>query len=404
MCNLLASLSGLCHNLQLQVKEPEMEKHHFAKAKLLQGNEACVNGALYAGVRFFAGYPITPSTEIAEGMARELPRVGGKFIQMEDEIGSIAAVIGASNAGLKAMTATSGPGYSLMVENIGYAYMTETPCVIVNVQRGGPSTGLPTKISQSDTMQARWGTHGDYTAITVAPSTVKECFEETVRAVNLSERFRTPVTVLSDEVLGHMREMMLMPGKGEVEVVERHKPDVPSDWYRHFEITPSMVSPMASFGEGYRFNISGLTHDQDGYPTASAVEIKEKLDKLRLKIERFADETVKIQTDMMDDAHIAVFSYGTVGQSARQAVKMARERRIKVGAIRPLTIWPFPEERIREMLLDIRKVIVAELNMGQLVHEIRKIAPRHTDVFFMGRYDGEVMTPQQILDKIREVK
>jgi 2-oxoglutarate ferredoxin oxidoreductase subunit alpha len=373
------------------------------KTVLLQGNEACVAGALYAGAEFFAGYPITPSTEIAEGMAREMPKIGAKFIQMEDEIGSIAAVIGASNAGCKSMTATSGPGYSLMLENIGYAYMTETPCVIVNVQRGGPSTGLPTKISQSDTMQARWGTHGDYTSITVAPSTVRGCFEETVRAFNLAEKFRTPVTILTDEVLGHMREMMVVPEEDEIEIYERHRPDVPNEWYRHFEITPSLVGPMASFGDGYRYNITGLTHDQDGFPTAIPKEIKEKLDKLRKKILRYADEIYKMRLEMMDDAHVAVLSYGSVARTALQAVKIARKRRIKVGAVQLQTIWPFPDQQLRDMLRGIRKVIVAELNMGQLVHEVQRIAPRGTEVVSLGRYDGEVMTPQQILDKIREV-
>jgi len=374
-----------------------------SKARLLQGNEACLQGALYAGAQFFAGYPITPSTEIAEGMARELPKRGGRFIQMEDEIGSIAAVIGASNAGLKSMTATSGPGFSLMQENIGYAYMTETPCVIINVQRGGPSTGLPTKISQSDTMQARWGTHGDYTSITLAPSTVRGCFEEVVHAFNLAEKFRTPVVVLGDEVLGHMREMMNIPEEGELEVSPRPKPDVPPEWYKHFEITPSLVGPMASFGQGYRYNISGLTHDEEGFPTAKPAQITAKLEKLRRKIDRYADEIIRIRTEMMDDAHIAVFSYGTVARSAMQAVKFARARRIKVGAIQPLTIWPFPDAQLREMLSGVRKVIVAELNMGQLVNEVRRVAPRHTEVVALNRYDGEMMTPQQILDRIREV-
>ncbi len=381
-----------------------MSNHKTERARLLQGNEACMRGALYAGVSFFAGYPITPSTEIAEGLARELPKIGGKFIQMEDEIGSIAAVIGASNAGCKSMTATSGPGFSLMQENIGYAYMTETPCVIVNVQRGGPSTGLPTKVSQSDLMQARWGTHGDYTAIAVAPSSVKECFEETIRAFNLSERFRTPVTVLTDEVLGHMREMMVMPEEGELEVVNRIKPDVPADWYKHFDMTANFVSPMAAFGEGYRFNVTGLTHDQAGFPTNVPSEIKEKLEKLKNKIERFTDEIAKIRTEMMDDAKIAVISSGTVARAAIQATRIARAGRIHVGAIQPLTIWPFPDAQIRQLLTNVRKVVVAELNMGQLVHEIRRIAPDHTEVHFLGRYDGEVMTPQQIVEKIKEVK
>lgn len=374
-----------------------------SKARLLQGNEACMLGALYAGVEFFGGYPITPSTEIAEGMAREMPKRGGKFIQMEDEIASMASIIGASNAGCKSMTATSGPGFSLMQENLGYAYMTETPCVVINVQRGGPSTGLPTKVGQSDTMQARWGTHGDYTSITVAPSSVEGCFYETVRAFNLAERFRTPVIVLLDEVMAHMREMMVVPEEGEIEVFKRHRPDVPREWYRHFEITPSLVSPMASFGQGYRYNVSGLTHDQDGFPTAKPKEIVDKLNKLRRKIERYSDEIIKLRTEKMEDAHIAVFSYGIVARTAFQAVKMARERRIKVGAIQPLTIWPFPDEQLRDMLKNVRKVIVAELNMGQLVHEIRRVAPRHTEVIPLQRYDGNVMTPSEIFDKIREV-
>ncbi len=374
-----------------------------SKARLLQGNEACMLGALYAGVEFFGGYPITPSTEIAEGMAREMPKRGGKFIQMEDEIASMASIIGASNAGCKSMTATSGPGFSLMQENLGYAYMTETPCVVINVQRGGPSTGLPTKVGQSDTMQARWGTHGDYTSITVAPSSVEGCFYETVRAFNLAERFLTPVIVLLDEVMAHMREMMVVPEEGEIEVFKRHRPDVPREWYRHFEITPSLVSPMASFGQGYRYNVSGLTHDQDGFPTAKPKEIVDKLNKLRRKIERYSDEIIKLRTEKMEDAHIAVFSYGIVARTAFQAVKMARERRIKVGAIQPLTIWPFPDEQLRDMLKNVRKVIVAELNMGQLVHEIRRVAPRHTEVIPLQRYDGNVMTPSEIFDKIREV-
>ena len=251
-------------------------------------------------------------------------------------------------------------------------------------------------------MQARWGPHGDYTSITVAPSTVEGCFHETVRAFNLAERFRTPVTILLDEVLGHMREMMVIPEEGEIEVAKRHKPDVPSEWYRHFEITPSLVSPMASFGQGYRYNVSGLTHDQDGFPTAKSKEIVDKLNKLRRKIERYADEITKIRLEKMEDAHIAVFSYGTVARTAFQAIKMARERRIKVGAIQPLTNWPFPDEQLRDILKHVRKVIVAELNMGQIVHEVRRVAPRHTEVISLQRYDGNVMTPQQIHEKIRE--
>lgn len=381
-----------------------MANSNTSVRQLMQGNEASTLGALYAGCRFFGGYPITPSTEIAEGMARLLPREGGHFIQMEDEIASMASVIGASCAGVKSMTATSGPGFSLMQENIGYAYMTEVPCVIVNVQRGGPSTGLPTKIAQSDTMQARWGTHGDYQAIAVAPASVRECFEQTVKAFNFSERFRTPVIVLSDEVLGHMREMITIPEPGEIEVFDRERPDVPSEWYHHYEVTPTLVSPMAGMGEGYRFHVTGLTHDQEGFPTAKPAEIKNKLDKLRNKILRFTDELTQLETEFIDDAGIVVLAYGTTARAARQAVHMAREKRIKAGLIRPITIWPFPEEQIVELLAKARRVLVVELNMGQLVHEIRRIAPRHCKVAQLNRYDGEVLNPVEIFKRILEVK
>lgn len=383
-----------------------MPHSNKSERRLMQGNEACVHGALYAGCRFFAGYPITPSTEVAEGMARLLPRYGGRFIQMEDEIASIGAVIGASCAGAKAMTATSGPGFSLMQENIGYAYITETPCVIVNVQRGGPSTGLPTKIAQSDTMQARWGPHGDYTSITVAPASVHECFEQTIKAFDFSERFRTPVIVLSDEVMGHMREMIFLPKEGELEIVNREKPDVPHEWYHHFEITPNLVSPMASMGDGYRFHVTGLIHDQEGFPTAKPVEIKAKLDKLRNKIMRFTDELLQLETEMMEDAGICIIAYGMAARAARQAVHMARDKRIKVGLIRPITIWPFPEEKIRELLdaAHVRRALVVELNMGQMAMEIERIAPRHCKVVRLNRYDGEVLNPVEIFKKILEVK
>jgi 2-oxoglutarate ferredoxin oxidoreductase subunit alpha len=372
--------------------------------KLMQGNEACAQGALYAGCRFFAGYPITPSTEIAEGLARLLPRYGGRFIQMEDEIASMAAIIGASCAGVKSMTATSGPGFSLMQENLGYAFMAEVPCVVVDVQRGGPSTGLPTKIAQADTMQARWGTHGDYESIVLAPASVRECFEQTIKAFNFSERFRTPAIVLSDEVLGHMREMVTVPAPGDIEVVDRLKPDVPPEWYHHFEITPRLVSPMASFGEGYRFNITGLTHDQEGFPTANPKEIKEKLDKLKYKIVRFVDELVQVETEMVDDANIVVIAYGTTARAARQAVHMAREKRVRAGLIRPITIWPFPQEKIRGILETAKKALVVELNMGQIVTEIERIAPHTCKVHQLNRYDGEVINPVEIYKRILEVK
>ncbi len=370
---------------------------------LLQGNLACVHGAMYAGMRFFAGYPITPSTEVAEGCARELPKIGGKFIQMEDEIGSIAAVVGASVAGLKAMTATSGPGYSLMIENIGYAYMTETPCVVVNVQRGGPSTGLPTKVSQSDTMQARFGPHGDYSAIAVAPSTVADTVTETIRAFNLAERFRTPVTVLLDEVIAHSRQMISLPEPGEVEVVDRIRPTCSPDEFVAFELTENGVSPMPSYGEGYRYNVTGLTHDPYGFTTNRSDEIAVKLEKLRHKIVDYADETVKLRVEMMDDAEIAFVSYGSVSRSVLQAVSLARKAGVKVGTIQLYTVWPFPDRQIRELCSRCRTVIVGELNMGQIINEVRRVLPDNAVIETLQRYDGELMTPTQILEKIEEV-
>jgi 2-oxoglutarate ferredoxin oxidoreductase subunit alpha len=374
------------------------------KERLLQGNRACVEGAMAAGCRFFAGYPITPSTEIAEILAAELPRLGGKFIQMEDEIASLAAVIGASVAGVKSMTATSGPGFSLMQEHIGYAYMTEVPCVIVDVQRGGPSTGLPTKVAQADTMQARWGTHGDYFAIAVAPSSVAECFELTIRAFNLSEKYRTPVIVLMDEVVGHMREKITLPDPKEIRIINRMKPTVPPEWYQHFEINPHFVSPMASFGEGYRFNITGLIHDPFGFPTDQPSEIKEKLDKLRNKICHNLNDIIQVREEFMDDATIAVFAYGIVARAARQAVRMAREKRIKAGLIQPLTIWPFPDLYMERILEQLDLIIVAELNQGQLIGEVLRVNRGKTRVRGLRRYDSELITPDQIFEKIREEK
>jgi 2-oxoglutarate ferredoxin oxidoreductase subunit alpha len=374
------------------------------KEMLMQGNQACAEGALASGVRFFAGYPITPSTEIAEYLARHLPKVGGKFIQMEDEIASIAAVIGASVAGVKSMTATSGPGFSLMQENIGYAYMAEVPCVIVEVQRGGPSTGLPTKVSQSDTMQVRWGTHGDYYAIALAPSSVRECFDLTIRAFNLSEKYRTPVIVLMDEVVGHMREKIKLPDPGEIKVINRMKPTVPPEWYQHFEINPHFVSPMASFGEGYRFNITGLTHNPEGFPTDRPEVIREKLDKLRNKICHNVSDIVQVREEFMEDANVAVFAYGIVARAAGQAIRMAREKRMKVGLIQPLTIWPFPDEYIERILEQLDLIIVAELNQGQLIGEVMRVVRGKTRVRGLFRYDSELITPDQIFDKIREEK
>lgn len=374
--------------------------------KLIQGNEAVAEGAMIGGLRFFGGYPITPSTEIAEILSRRLPKAGGKFIQMEDEIASMASIIGASLAGSKSMTATSGPGFSLMVEGLGYAYMAEVPTVVVNVQRGGPSTGLPTKVSQSDTMQARWGTHGDYIAIALAPQSVRETIDLTVRAMNLSEVYRTPVTLLMDEVLGHMREKVTIPEEGELKVINRQKPDVPASWYKHFEITPNFKSPMASYGDGYRFHVTGLTHDEEGFPTNKPVEINAKLVKLRNKIMRYLDDICEIETDGMEDAHVAVFAYGIVARAAKQAIQMARARRMKVGQVRPITIWPSHDKKYKEIFSskNLEAVIVAELNQGQMVYEVQRLVPKHVEVISLTRFDSELITPAQILNKIKEVR
>lgn len=373
------------------------------KRVLMQGNQACVHGAVYAGMRFYGGYPITPSTEVAEGCARELPKIGGRFIQMEDEIGSIAAVIGASVAGMKSMTATSGPGYSLMLENIGYAYMTETPCVIINVQRGGPSTGLPTKISQSDTMQARWGTHGDYTAIAVAPSTVGDTLTETIRAFNLAERFRTPVTVLLDEVIGHMRQIIVPPEPGEIDIFDRIRPTCSPEEFEPFAMTPNGVSPMARYGDGYRFVVTGLTHDPQGFTTNKPSEIVPKMDKLKSKIENYTDEIIKLRTEKMDDAEIALVAYGSASRAALQAADIARKAGVKVGVVQLYTIWPFPEKQLIELCSGCKTVIMTELNMGQLIYELKRILPQDIAVHSLLRYDGEIITPIQILQKIEEV-
>jgi len=370
----------------------------------MQGNEACVDAAIIAGCSFFGGYPITPSTEIAEGLANKLPLVGGVFMQMEDEIASIASIIGASVGGAKAMTATSGPGFSLMQENLGFAYMTEVPIVIINVMRGGPSTGLPTRLSQSDVMQTRFGTHGDYTAIVYCPSTVQETMDMVIDAFNTAETYHTPVIVLMDEMLGHMREKVYIPDPEEIEIRERVFPEVPPEFFEPFAITPSLVSEFVPFGEGYRYNITGLTHDRSGYPTAVPAETEEKLRKLRMKIEMHRDKIIQSESEFMDDALYAVVAYGTVARAAQSAVRKARDMGIRVGLFRPKTLWPFPRKEIRELTHQVRSILVAELNMGQVIREVDRFNPGNCKVKGLLRYDGNPLTPEQILDKIIELR
>jgi len=369
--------------------------------RLLQGDEACAEGAIAAGCRFFAGYPITPATEIAEVMARRLPQVGGVFIQMEDEIASIAAVIGASAGGAKAMTATSGPGFSLMQENIGYAAMAEIPCVIVDVQRLGPSTGRPTRPSQGDVMQARWGTHGDHPIIALCPSSVQEAFDLTVTAFNFAERYRTPVILLMDEVVGHMREGIELPDYETVERVERAQTLVPPEWYKPFENVPTDVPPLIPFGEGYRYHITGLYHDERGYPTERLDEIEPWLDRVFGKIQRGLSEILLCEADGIEGAEALVIAYGITARSARHAVEAARRRGRRVGFLKLKTLWPFPEEIIAEAAERIPRVIVPEMNRGQLVLEVERVAGRHK-VRRVNRATGELIPPAEILTAIEE--
>ncbi len=370
--------------------------------RLLQGNAACAEGALVAGCRFYAGYPITPSTEIAEILARELPQVGGKFIQMEDEIASLAAVIGASVGGLKAMTATSGPGFSLMQENLGYAAAAEIPCVIVDVQRAGPSTGLPTAPSQGDVMQARWGTHGDHPIIALCPSSVSEAFFLTVEAFNFSEKYRTPVILLMDEVIAHMREPFEAPAGTMVEIVDRMSTDVPPEWYYPYDEHPSDVPPLVSFGEGFRYHITGLFHDRAGFPTQRLDEINPWWRRVMAKIQRNLERIVLYRAEAeVARARTVVIAYGATARSAAHAVKLARARRYKVGLVVLQTIWPFSESLIEQLAGEAQRVIVPEMNLGQLALEIERVVGRHK-VRRVNRADGELIAPQQIMAAIEE--
>ena len=369
--------------------------------QLLQGNHACALGAVAAGCRFFGGYPITPLSEIAEFMSRELPKLGGKFIQMEDEIASMAAVIGASVGGLKSMTATSGPGFSLMQENLGYAVVAEVPCVVINVMRAGPSTGLPTSPSQGDVMQARWGTHGDHPIIALAPASVREAFELTVDAFNFAEKYRTPVIVLMDEVVGHMRERVELPEIGPEDIVNREMPTVPPEWYEPFGNPPSDVPPLAPFGEGYRYHITGLLHDARGFPTGRLDEIQPWVERVFRKIERNLGEIAMWEEDGIRDARVLVVAYGSTSRSARQALKIARARYgRKVGLLRLKTLWPFPEKVLERATEQVQRVIVAEMNLGQIALEVERIVGR-ARVLRVGRADGQIVTPEQIVDAMR---
>jgi 2-oxoglutarate ferredoxin oxidoreductase subunit alpha len=380
-----------------------MKKKSHPKELLLQGNEAIVEGALRAGCRFFAGYPITPATEISEILSVKLPQLNGTFIQMEDEIASLGAVIGASLAGVKSMTATSGPGFSLMQENLGFAIITEVPCVIVNVMRGGPSTGLPTSPSQSDVMQSRWGTHGDHPIIVLSASTVRECYDITIQAFNFSEKFRTPVIVLIDEVVAHMREKMVLDDQEKIEIFNRVKPTVPPEWYIPYEDTPRGVPAMANFGEGYRYHVTGLTHDIRGFPTSRPDEIGPFITRLHRKISQHFSEIQIGEFYQTEDAEITIVAYGCVARSAKRAVREAREKGIKVGLLKLTTIWPFMRSAVEKVLQTSRVLVVPEMNMGQISREVKRVNPGVAKVFTLDKVDGTIITPSEILNRIMEV-
>ena len=373
--------------------------------KILTGNEACTLGALAAGMNFFAGYPITPATEIAELSSELLPKYGGKYMQMEDELSSIAAVIGASAAGAKAMTATSGPGVSLMQENLGYGMSSEIPCVLIDVMRQGPCQGAPTFPAQGDFMQARWGTHGDHPVITLVPSSVAEAYTEVIRAFNLSERFRTPVFVLSDATLAHMSEKVCIPDASELTIFNRIKPTCDPKDYNPFHQADNEVAPLASFGDGYRWFVSGILHDDTGFPTPNnPVQIQRAIDHLMGKISTHLSEIESYEEYCTEDAEIIILSAGLVSRCAKSAIDAARQQGIKVGLFRPITLWPFPEKRFSELCAKAKAVMTCEMNEGQLAEVAAKYTNREQAFAAITQSDGTMIHADKILNAIKEVK
>ena len=373
------------------------------------GDHACAEGALLAGCRFFAGYPITPATEIAERMSVRLPQISGKYIQMEDELASMNAVLGASWAGEKAMTATSGPGFSLMMENLGLGIMLETPCVLVNVQRGGPSTGLPTLVGQQDMMQARWGSHGDYEIIALSPGSPQELFDLTIRAFNLSEQFRTPVLVMTDAEVGHMTEKVVIPPPEEVELINRPqvlRGDVEPDRFRIYRSdpngSPDYVSPMVKAGEGYRIHVTGLTHDERGYPAMNAEANQWNVSRIMDKINANRDKIIQVEKGKLRGAQVVVVSYGISARTSLWPIEQARKEGIKVGYLRLVTVWPFPDEMIRKLAEKVDAFIVPEINMGQICREVERCAHGKAKVIGVNKPGGDILDPEDVLLAIRK--
>jgi 2-oxoglutarate ferredoxin oxidoreductase subunit alpha len=368
----------------------------------ITGDVACAEGALAAGCRFFGGYPITPATEIAEHMSERLPGVGGTFIQMEDEIAAIGSVLGASWAGVKSMTATSGPGFSLMMENIGLGICTETPCVVVNVQRGGPSTGLPTQGAQADMMQARWGSHGDYEIIALAPSSPQDMFYQTITAFNLSETYRVPVFIMSDEMVGHMSERVIIPRSKDITIKSRPKPKGRKDRFKLFEPGPNGVAPMPSAGDGFNIHVSGLTHDERGYPALTVEGQVEMMARLTNKIKGNLDDIIQTEEYHLDDAEIVVVSYGVSARTGLAVVDIARELGIKAGLLRLVTVWPFPEDHIRRLAERVKGFVTVEINLGQIHLEVERCACGKAPSFLVGHPGGTIISPERVLKVLKE--
>jgi len=382
-----------------QQRRKPLKKFPEANTYFWQGNEACAEAALAVGCRFFAGYPITPASEIAEHLSKRLPQVGGITIQMEDELASIGAVVGASWTGNKAMTATSGPGFDLMQETIGWAFMTETPCVIVDAQRAGPSTGQATKCGQGDVMQSRWGTHGDYSAIVLSPNSVQEMFELTIRAFNLAEKYRTPVVLLADEVVAHMRERITVPSSERIEIINRKKPKSGEKAFFGLEEIP----PMPSVGEGFNIAVTGSTHNEYGIRfTADPMVHRQLVERLNNKIQKHSEEIAEVETCNIDNCQIGVVSFGCTSRAIYEAAEIAESKGIRVGYVRLKTIWPFPEKAVRQLAETAKKIIVPEMNLGQIFYEVQRVSNGLTEVIPLNKIGGgELITPEELFEKIQ---
>jgi 2-oxoglutarate ferredoxin oxidoreductase subunit alpha len=369
----------------------------------ISGDTACAEGAIAAGCRFFAGYPITPATEVAERMSERLHEIGGTYIQMEDEIASMNAILGAAWAGAKSMTSTSGPGFSLMMENFGLGIMLETPCVLVNVQRGGPSTGLPTLVGQGDMMQARWGSHGVYETIALCPSSPQEAFDLTIQAFNFSEKYRMPVLVMMDEVVGHMTERVVIPPAGKISLIPRRLSDAPKGEYKPFAPGPDLVPPMTVAGAGHRIHVTGLTHDEKGYPVITEDAQEKLVRRLSDKVRANVKDIIRIEMRDMDDAEVVVCAYGITARIAAWAIQQARAEGIKVGLLRLITAWPFPEQEIRRIAARVKAFVVPEINYGQMVREVERCACGKAQTVLVDHMGGGTHDPARILEAIRKV-